>query len=451
MKSLLTPSKPLLGWLAVLLGVSLLLGVLQALGRGPVAKLDGLFWVLLSLLTVVAVLDALWLWRLPSPRIKRHMSSSLAMGRWSEVRVELEHDSPRALSLSLFDHGPSEPHARYETVNLPQHVVLRPQRTAQLTYRLRFASRGDFSLEQTEIHIRSPLRLWFSRRYLPDVSTVRVYPDFSRLHNGQLPGVENWLRQMGVRQHPRRGLGLEFHQLREFREGDSLRQIDWKATARHRAPIAREYQDERDQQILFMLDCGRRMRSQDADLSHFDHALNACLLLAYVALRQGDAVGVSTFAGDKDRYLAPVRGASRLNVLLNQLYDVNATQRPADYAAAVNRLLARQKRRALVVMITNLRDEDDEQLLQAVKQLSRHHRVLVASLREGVLDDLRRTPVQTWQQAMDYCGAIETVSARGELHDRLLANRIPVLDVRPSELGPELVSRYMSWKKAGAL
>jgi uncharacterized protein (DUF58 family) len=437
--------------LAVLFGVSVLLGVLQALGRGPIARLDGLFWALLWLLTAVAALDAVWLWRLPSPRIKRHMNSSLAMGRWSEVRVELEHDSPRALSLTLFDHGPSELHARYETKNLPQHIVLRPQRTAQLTYQLRVASRGDFSLEQTEIHLRSPLRLWSSRRYLPNVSTVRVYPDFTRLHNSQMPGVENWLRQIGVRQQPRRGLGLEFHQLREFREGDSLRQIDWKATARHRAPIAREYQDERDQQILFMLDCGRRMRSQDADLSHFDHALNACLLLAYVALRQGDAVGVSTFAGDQDRYIAPVKGVGRLNVLLNQLYNVNATQRPADFAAAVNRLLTRQKRRALVVLITNLRDEDDEQLLQAVRQLSCHHRVLIASLREGVLDDLRRTPVQTWQQAVDYCGTIETVNARGELHERLTAHRIPVLDVRPSELGPELVSRYMSWKKAGAL
>lgn len=451
MKSLLTPSKPMLWWLAVLFGVSVLLGVLQALGRGPIARLDGFFWALLSLLTAVAALDALWLWRLPSPRIKRQMNSSLAMGRWSEVCVELEHDSPRALSLSLFDHGPSEPHAQYETGNLPQHVVLRPQRTAHLTYQLRFASRGDFSLEQSEIHIRSPLRLWSSRRYLPNVSVVRVYPDFTRLHNGRLPGVENWLSQMGVRQQPRRGQGLEFHQLREFREGDSLRQIDWKATARHRAPIAREYQDERDQQVLFMLDCGRRMRSQDTELTHFDHALNACLLLAYVALRQGDAVGVSTFAGEQDRYIAPVKGASRLNVLLNQLYDVHATQRPADYAAAVQGLLTRQKRRALVVLITNLRDEDDEQLLQAVQQLSRYHRVLIASLRETVLDDLLQTPVQTWQQAVDYCGTVETVNARGELHQRLIAHAIPVIDVRPDELGPELVSRYMSLKKAGAL
>lgn len=451
MKQLLKPSTRMLWWLAVLLGVSVLLGILQALGRGPVARLDGLFWTLLWMMIAAAGLDAVWLWRLPSPRARRHLAGSLGMGRWSEVRVELEHDSPRALHMTLFDHGPSEPDARYETENLPQDLVLRPQRTAQLTYRLRPASRGDFTFERTEILMRSPLRLWASRRYVPNHDVVRVYPDFARLQNGQLLGVENWLRQIGIRQQPRRGLGLEFHQLREFREGDSLRQIDWKATARHRAPIAREYQDERDQQILFMLDCGRRMRSQDGDLTHFDHGLNACLLLSYVALRQGDAVGLSTFAGEQDRHLPPAKGASQLNVLLNHLYNVNATQRPADYAVAMRNILVRQKRRALVVLITNLRDEDDEQLLEAVKQLSRHHRVLIASLREAVLDDLRQTPVQTWQQAVDYCGTVDLLNARNGLHERLTAHGIPVLDVRPSELGPELVSRYMSWKKAGAL
>ncbi|HEX8591042.1 DUF58 domain-containing protein [Pseudomonas sp.] len=451
MKQLLKPSTRMLWWLAVLLGVSVLLGILQALGRDSAERLDGFFWTLLWVMTAVAALDAGWLWRLPSPRVKRHINGSLGMGRWSEVQINLEHDSARALSVSLFDHGPLEPHARYETENLPQDVLLRPQRTAQLTYRLRPVSRGDFTFERTELVIRSPLRLWSSRRYVLNPDIVRVYPDFARLHNGQLLGVENWLSQTGIRQQPRRGPGLEFHQLREFREGDSLRQIDWKATARHRAPIAREYQDERDQQILFMLDCGRRMRSQDGELTHFDHALNACLLLSYVALRQGDAVGLSTFAGEQDKHLPPVKGASQLNVLLNHLYNVNATQRPADYATAMRHILARQKRRALVVLVTNLRDEDDEQLLGAVKQLSRHHRVLIASLREAVLDDLRQTPVHTWQQAVDYCGAVDLLNARSGLHERLVAHGIPVLDVRPSELGPELVSRYLSWKKAGAL
>jgi uncharacterized protein (DUF58 family) len=276
-----------------------------------------------------------------------------------------------------------------------------------------------------------------------------VYPDFARLSGAQLQGVDNWLSQLGVRQHQRRGPGLEFHQLREFRDGDSLRQIDWKATARQRTPIAREYEDERDQQIVFMLDCGRRMRSQDDELSHFDHALDACLLLSYVALRQGDAVGLCTFASDQPRYLAPVKGSGQLNVLLNAVYDLHSTRKTADYEAAASQLLARQTRRALVIVVTNLRDEDDEALVSAIKRIGRHHRVLIASLREEVLDQLRQAPVQTLPEALAYSGAIDYLNMRNQLHDRLGAHGLTVLDSLPSTLGAALVTRYLRWKKAG--
>nr|WP_314574910.1 DUF58 domain-containing protein [uncultured Pseudomonas sp.] len=451
MKQLLKPSTRLLWWLVGLAGFAVLLGVLQSLGRGPTARLDDLFWALLCVIFVLAALDGFWLWRLSSPRVQRHLPGSLALGRWSEVRIDIQHDWQRSVPLSLFDHGPEGLGNHFEMENLPQEMLMRKQRKAQLSYRLRPTSRGHFTFERIEIQLRSPFRLWLSRRYLPALNSARVYPDFARLHNGQLLAVDNWLSQIGVRQRQRRGLGLEFNQLREFREGDSLRQIDWKATARQRIPIAREYQDERDQQIVFLLDCGRRMRSQDGELTHFDHALNACLLLGYVALRQGDAVGVSTFAAKQNRHLSPVKGAAQLNLLLNHVFDLETTQQPADYSGAIRHLLARQKRRALVVLVTNLRDEDDEELLRAAKQLSRYHRVLIASLREEVLDQQRDSPVQTWQQALDYCGTVGFLNARAGLHERLSAHGIPVLDVRPGELGPQLVTRYLSWKRAGTL
>ncbi|MDN5515248.1 MAG: DUF58 domain-containing protein, partial [Pseudomonas sp.] len=179
--------------------------------------------------------------------------------------------------------------------------------------------------------------------------------------------------------------------------------------------------------------------------------LNACLLLSYVALRQGDAVGLATFANNQSRYLAPVKGPAQLNVLLNAVYDLDTSQQPADFSAAADLLLARQRRRSLVVLVTNLRDEDDQDLLAAVRRLSRQHRVLIASLREEALDRLRQTPVEQFDQALAYCGTLDYLNARADLHERLAAHDVPVLDARPGELGPELVSSYLAWKKAGAL
>ncbi|MFJ2684811.1 DUF58 domain-containing protein [Pseudomonas sp. NPDC087342] len=439
------PSRLLLIWLSVLLALGIALGTLRALDIAMPKNLQSISWALLLALLVLAVYDAIRLKRLPSPRLKRLMPGGLALGRWGEVQLELEHDFAQPLNVQIFDHAPDG----LSVEHLPQAVELQPGQRSLIRYRLRPLRRGHFAFEHCEINLPSPLGLWSGKRLLTATDSTRVYPDFARLYGGQLLAVDNWLSQLGVRQRQRRGLGLEFHQLREFREGDSLRQIDWKATARQRTPIAREYQDERDQQVIFMLDCGRRMRSQDGELSHFDHALNACLLLSYVALRQGDAVGLSTFACDQPRYLAPVKGPGQLKVLLNGVYDLDNTQRPADYQAAVSQLLARQKRRSLVVLVTNLRDEDDDELLNAVQRLGQQHRVMVASLREDTLDELRQAPVQTLPEALMYCGTVDYLNARAELHERLSANGVPMLDARPADLGTTLVTQYLSWKKAG--
>ncbi|UVE18683.1 DUF58 domain-containing protein [Pseudomonas sp. LS44] len=441
------PARLLLALLAGLLVLAVLLGSLSALDIGVPALLPTLWWALLIALVLVATGDALAVRRQPAPRLQRQLPGNLSLGRWTEVQLSLHHSYSRVQWLELFDHVP----AGMAMEHLPQRVDLHPGEVTHCGYRVRPLQRGHFRFAACEVQLPSPLRLWRQRRVLPLAGETRVYPDFARLYGAQLTAVDHWLNQLGVRQKQRRGLGQEFHQLREFRDGDTLRQIDWKATARKRTPIAREYQDERDQQIVFLLDCGRRMRSQDGDLAHFDHALNACLLLSYVALRQGDAVGLATFAGDQPRYLPPAKGHAQLGVLLNAVYDLRCTQRPADFAAAADQLLSRQRRRALVVLVSNLRDEDDDELLAAAKRLSRQHRVLITSLREEVLDRLRHTPVQNYQDALAYCGTLDYLNARNGLHERLAAHGLPVLDVRPSELGPQLVSRYLEWKKAGVL
>lgn len=441
------PSRRLLALLGVLFLAALPLGAQSALHGQGSPSLEALWWGLLLALLLLACLDAIWLhWR-PSPRLKRQLSGHLPQGRWSEVSLSLEHDYRLALSVEIFDHLP----ASMAGEPLPLHLKLQPGVRTLCGYRIRPLERGHFRFQRCEIILPSLLGLWQGRRHLELPSETRVYPDFTRLHRARLMAVDTWLGRLGVRQLPRRGLGQEFHQLREFHDGDTLRQIDWKATAHKHTPIAREYRDERDQQILFLLDCGRHMHSRDGELSHFDHALDACLLLSYVALRQGDAVGLVTLAGNQDRYLAPAKGDVQLNALLNAVHDLQTTRRPADFAAATNLLLRRQRRRALVVILSNLRDEDDGELPAAIHHLARRHRVLIASLREEVLDRLCHTPVENHADALAYCGTVDYLNTRAALHERLATAGIPLLDVRPAELGPKLVGRYLAWKRAGVL
>jgi uncharacterized protein (DUF58 family) len=200
-----------------------------------------------------------------------------------------------------------------------------------------------------------------------------------------------------------------------------------------------------------MHDCGQHMRSQDGELSHFDHALNACLLLSYIALRQGDAVGLMTFASHQPRYLPPVKGLGQLKSLLNASYDLESCNRSADYQAAAFELLKKEKRQTLVIILTNLRNEDNEDLTLAINHLRKQHLVLVTSLRENILEKLLARPVNTLQEALDYCAVSDYLHTRMTTHAKLKLQGIPVVDTQPEKLGASLTSKYLNWKKSGAL
>jgi uncharacterized protein (DUF58 family) len=299
------------------------------------------------------------------------------------------------------------------------------------------------------VRVASPFGLWEMPGRIGRRETLRCYPDFAELADYALFATENRLSRIGVLQRRRRGSGLEFLQLRDYRQGDAMRQIDWKATSRRGKLIAREYEDERDQQIVFLIDCGRRMIGRDGTLSHFDEALNAVLLLAFVALRQGDAAGLMTFAGDSPRFVAPRKSQSTVNLFLNALYDVQPTLRPPDYHAAAIELSRRLRRRSLVIVLSNLRDEDEETLSPALELLRRTHLVLFANLREAVLDALREKPVANLEDALAYAAGAVYERDRESVTRRLRASGTILLDTLPTNLAFALVNRYLDLKRSG--
>jgi uncharacterized protein (DUF58 family) len=262
--------------------------------------------------------------------------------------------------------------------------------------------------------------------------------------------MDNRLSQMGILTRRRRGEGLDFHQLREYRLGDSPRQVDWKATSRMRKLISREYQDERDQEVIFLLDCGHRMLTKDDALSHFDHTLNAILLLTYVALRQGDAVGLSTFSGE-ERWVAPLKGVGTMNRILNSVFDLQPSTDAPDYTKAVMNLLARHKKRSLVIVISNLRDEDSDDLLPALQLLRKRHLVLLTSMQEQALTDVLESTVEDFDDAIRVAATHDYLRYRREAFERIQASGILSMDVVPTQLSVGLVNEYLAIKSSGIL
>ncbi|WP_242475600.1 DUF58 domain-containing protein [Thiohalocapsa halophila] len=400
-----------------------------------------------ALLAALAGADLWLLLRTPLPQVTRQVAGILPQGVWCDVQLALVNAASRTLRLDLHDLHPADA----EPQGLPASAELGPGARATLSYRLKAPSRGVRAFGGCDLRLHSPLGLWARRRGTALTRSVRVYPNFAEIEHYTLLAASDHLAGLGVRRQRRRGPGAEFHQLREYRRGDSLRQIDWKATSRMRKPIAREYQDERDQRLVFLLDCGRRMRHRDrAGRSHLDEALNALLLLAYVAVRQGDAVGLLAYGG-AERWLPPRRAPDRVQQLLRDIFDIQPSLAVADHLAAAQTLLLRQPRRALAVFLTNSRDEDQTELLRAVRVLRRRHLCLVANLREAALDRVLAAPVTSEAEALRFHAVQAYLDERARQHERLQHLGGRVLDLRPDQLPAALVNAYGSIKRSALL
>jgi len=418
------------------------LGLLCAFSLAPLS-----WWQLAGIaIALAAAVDAARLWRVPDPVARRDLPRVVPVGVEREVTVYLQPSGASKQHLEVHDLLPGD----WNSVGLPRAVDLHPGNEVALAYRFVPGERGTFDIPGCQLRLRSRWRLWVQRRTLPIKQQLRVYPNFAPLARFALFSAELASRVVGAHLRRNRGEGTEFHQLREYRVGDSLRQVDWKASQRARKLISRDYQQERNQQVVLMLDTGRRLLARDDALSHFDHVLDASLVVAYLALRQGDAVGLLASGGDS-RWLAPQRGLGAIDTLLNATYDLEAKPVATDFLEAATQLATRQRRRALVMLVTNVRDEDFEDLLAAVRLLQGKHLVVIASLREKVLDQQLDQPIDSLNAAIDAGALARYLEERERAHRALRSQGVIVLDVTCAQLPAALVERYLAVKREGLL
>ncbi len=406
------------------------------------------FWKITLAIIVIILLFDLILSYLSQPlSVKRELPGSIPLGVSRDIHLRFTNHSKRTVTFDAFDHYPLE----VISEGLPVSMSVAANQYADVIYTITAKQRGKLIFSTTQIKLLSPLQFWYRNFTLETQNDTNVYPNFAAISHYALLATDNNLSQIGIIKKRRRGEGQDFHQLREYREGDALRQIDWKATSRMQKLISREYQDERDQEIIFMLDCGHRMLAKDDDLSHFDHTLNALLLLSYVALRQGDAVGLSTFSGEESRWISPKKGQHTIQNILNTVYDLQPSSFSPDYSKAATELLIRHKKRALVIMLTNARDEDSDDLLPAINLLKKRHLVLLASLREGSIEKLLDKSVDTMQDAIDVSATHHYLETRKQTFDQLVASGVKTMDVTPKDLTVDLINSYLGIKSSGML
>jgi uncharacterized protein (DUF58 family) len=404
-----------------------------------------MLWTMLlcdGLIALLAAADA-WLAHKPLVSISRTTRDVFSIGQPNPVRLEIRSLARRSLAVVVKD----DLFERASSPELPLELTLAPRAREERTYHVTPSRRGAHTLGDHYVRYLSPLRLWIRQLRLPASDPVKVYPDVRAVRTYELLAVTN-REQSLFRASPRRGGESEFERLREYRREDEYRAIDWKATARRRTLIAREYQMESNQSIVFALDAGRLMTAQTAGLSLFDHALNATLMLSHVAARNGDHVGLFSFTDEVKSYAPLAAGQRATQRIIRAGYDLHPALVETSYKVALDQLGTRIRKRAMIVLFTQVVDEvAAAELLLLTRGLSRRHLPLIVLFRdpdvEALLEpDRGRSAMVAYTRA----AAAEVVEWRERLAFELKKQGAHILDVAPKALTPALINRYLEIK-----
>jgi uncharacterized protein (DUF58 family) len=278
-------------------------------------------------------------------------------------------------------------------------------------------------------------------------SLLNVYPDMVQLEEYAVLARTNRLSQIGVRRTRRVGQDHDFERLRDYTLDDNFKHMDWRATARRNKLTVKDYQASQSQRLIFLVDCGRMMTNEASGISLLDHSLNAVLMLSYVALRQGDSVGMLCFADDILRYVPPRGGHSQMNHLLHASFDRFPQLVESRYDQAFLYLASHCRKRALVVLISNVIDEvNAHQIEQYLGSLVGRHLPLGVLLRDRRLFEAVDAPDVRGEAIFRAGAAADILLWRNQVIRDMESRGVLSLDVFPEDMTAPLVNRYLNIK-----
>lgn len=409
-------------------------------------------WVTLaydSALLLLAIVDARRS-RLPTGvRIQREFNGRFAVGAETEVHIKIQNNTPRAIALMVKDEYPPQMKISGER---SAQIRVEAQTAAALVYGLTPPKRGRFEFGTTAVRFLSQFNLVWCETTIGKPEAVKVYPNMRRAREAELKALGARSLVSAHRKSSWRGEGREFESLRDYVRGDELRHISWSATARRGKLTTRQYQIERDQTILIVLDAGRLMTARIEQESKLDSAVHATLALMSAAARAGDNAGLMVFGRRIKAYLPPNRGRDHMDAALEALHAVEPEMIEPSYSRAFEFVAANSKRRSLVVLLTDLVDEEgSKELLTSLRLLRPRHLPLVVTIADRDLKAVVANVPTTGKDLFTQSVAEEIIHHR-EAALRLVESQGGLaLDVTAAALAPSLLEKYMQVKERGLL
>jgi uncharacterized protein (DUF58 family) len=414
-----------------------------------------------GLVLVAALLDGLRLPRASQLIAQRTWSNAPSLDSETEIELTIENLGSVIVECRLTDDLPPALVAEPATYRLTAF----PRVPASVRYRVEPLERGDWETGWLYPRYRSPLGLAERWARAPLTQTVRIYPALRAGEEQQIFLARSRQIDLQLRRLMQRGLGRDFESLRDYREGDDLRDLCWTATARRGSPITRQYQTERSQAVWIVLDCGRLMRSRVAAVrprrsalaisgtgarvhSKLDHACSTAVALAQLALFSGDRVGLLAYGQGIQQRLLPGRGAAHLRQLIESLAQVRAETAEADHLRATATLNRLQPRRSLVLWVTDLAETAMRpEVIDGAMQLLRRHVLLFVAMAQPEVEAIAVARPRNVEQMFLSAAAQEMAGRREVLLARLHEQGALTLDLNPEALTSAVLNQYLAVKE----
>ena len=399
--------------------------------------------VLVALFALVMLVDVALLWHWRGITAERHCAERFSNGDDNEVVVRVDSTYPFAVRVHVID---EIPHI-FQRRDVGFDAKLPAVAGADIRYRLRPTRRGVYSFGQLQMFARTALGLVERRYSLGEPSDVAVYPSYLMLNEYELLAMSNNLTELGIKRIRRAGNNTEFEQIKDYVQGDDYRTINWKASARRAQLMVNVYTDERSQQVFSVIDKGRVMQQAFKGMTLLDYAINASLVISYVAIRKEDRAGLLTFDTGPDDFVPAERRGGHMQNILETLYGQETEFDESDYSAlcaGVNRLIGK---RSLLILYTNFTGLNSlKRQLPYLRQLAQRHRLLVVFFDDVELKQFIATPPRNTRDHYQHVIAEKFDYERRLIVTILRQNGILSLLTTPDQLSINLINKYLEIK-----
>lgn len=401
-------------------------------------------WTVVAVIATLFVAEFFALYHKKGISAERHCADRLSNGDDNIIGIHIENRFPFAVRLSVTDEIPFI----FQRRDIDFRASVGKGRTKDIEYRLRPTKRGEYGFGRIRVFASTRIGLIERRFSCGSAATVRVYPSYLALRQFEFLAISNRLTELGIKKIRRPGNKTEFEQIREYVSGDDYRCINWKASARRHSLMVNTYEEEKSQQVISIIDKGRMMQHSFRGMTLLDYAINASLVLSYIAIYKEDKAGIATFCKDFDSYVPPAKLPGQMQTILESLYRQRSTFGESDFSSLCDSIRRHVNKRSLLILYTNFNGKASmERQLPYMKQLAKDNTLLVVFFIDNDLKEYMETPYSSTEDYYRHVIAEKTMAEQRQIVSLLRQNGILSILTSPEDLSVDVINKYLEIRR----